>query len=160
MFINTWFERLWVDHCGGLAMDGGACSIQICIYWWLDTGRRQLQCVGNGVIAVFHWDVELWIYQRVHIYIYAYAYFLYVYVYAMVYEGFYVYDIGGLNIYCMWVIFSSLFSFYILMETYWGRVKHISVSKLDLHLILDSGLALIRYQVIVWPNVGSLSIEP
>ena len=46
------------------------------------------------------------------------------------------------------------------MEIHWSPVKHVLVSKLGLHLILDSGLAVIQYQVIVWPNVGSLSTEP
>ena len=66
--------------------------------------------------------------------------------------GFYIY-------YCICVISPSLSSFYVLIETCWGRVTHIWFSNPDIHWTLDNGLVLIRYQANIWPNVSFLSIE-
>ena len=77
----------------------------------------------------------MWMFQRLHIYIYADTYFLYVYMCAKVYEDCYVYNV------CRFV---HIF-LYMLNILYWIR---------------DNGVALIRYQVIIWPNIGLLATEP
>ena len=40
MFLNTRLELQWVEHGGGLAMDGGMYSIQIWMYRWLGANLR------------------------------------------------------------------------------------------------------------------------
>ena len=46
-----------------------------------------------------------------------------------------------------------------LVETHWGRMTHVCVSKLAM-IVSDNGLAPGRRQAIIWTNSGILLIDP